>query len=111
MVTIGTLALLAAFGKMGQLLAMVILVYLSLSSSDGTIPIQALPSFFRWIGAVEPLRQEVHVTFSILELNGMRDWATRSGSSPLSWRSGWLWALRLLAGTTTASSTGSRPKS
>ena len=57
MVTCATLALLAAFGNMGQLLAMVIIIYLSLSSSGGTVPIQALPGFFRWIGAVEPLRQ------------------------------------------------------
>jgi len=57
MVSFGTLALLAAFGTMGQMLAMVILVYLSLASSGGTIPIQALPGFFKGVGDVEPLRQ------------------------------------------------------
>jgi uncharacterized phage infection (PIP) family protein YhgE len=35
----------------------VIIVYLSLASSGGTIPIQALPGFFKAIGEVEPLRQ------------------------------------------------------
>jgi YhgE/Pip-like protein len=57
MVSFGTLALLAAFGSMGQMLAMVILIYLSLASSGGTIPIQALPGFFKGVGQVEPLRQ------------------------------------------------------
>ena len=57
MVSFGTLALLGAFGNVGQLLAMVILIYLSLASSGGTVPIQALPSFFRAIGDIEPLRQ------------------------------------------------------
>jgi YhgE/Pip-like protein len=57
MVSFGTLALLAAFGSMGQLLAMVIIIYLSLASSGGTIPIQALPGFFKAVGQVEPLRQ------------------------------------------------------
>jgi YhgE/Pip-like protein len=57
MVSFGTLALLAAFGSMGQMLAMVILVYLSLASSGGTVPIQALPGFFKEIGELEPLRQ------------------------------------------------------
>jgi YhgE/Pip-like protein len=57
MVSFGTLALLAAFGSMGQMLAMVFLVYLSLASSGGTIPIQALPGFFKGVGEIEPLRQ------------------------------------------------------
>ncbi len=57
MVEVGTLALFAAFGSMGQLVAMVIIVYLSLASSGGTIPVQALPGFFRVVSAVEPLRQ------------------------------------------------------
>jgi YhgE/Pip-like protein len=57
MVSFGTLALLAAFGNIGQLLAMVIIIYLSLASSGGTVPIQALPGFFKAVGQVEPLRQ------------------------------------------------------
>jgi hypothetical protein len=31
--------------------------YLSLASSGGTIPIQALPGFFKSVGQIEPLRQ------------------------------------------------------
>jgi YhgE/Pip-like protein len=57
MVSFGTLALLAAFGSVGQMLAMVLLVYLSLASSGGTIPTQALPGFFKGVGQIEPLRQ------------------------------------------------------
>jgi uncharacterized phage infection (PIP) family protein YhgE len=57
MIATATLALLAAFGSLGQLLAMVLLVYLSLASSGGTVPIQALPGVFNVVGHVEPLRQ------------------------------------------------------
>lgn len=66
MVSFGTLALLAAFGSVGQLLAMVIIIYLSLASSGGTIPIQALPGFFKAVGQVEPLRQLLGGTRDIL---------------------------------------------
>lgn len=66
MVSFGTLALLAAFGSMGQLLAMVIIIYLSLASSGGTVPIQALPGFFKGVGQVEPLRQLLGGTRDIL---------------------------------------------
>jgi uncharacterized phage infection (PIP) family protein YhgE len=55
MIATGTLALLAIFGSIGQLLAMLLLVYLSLASSGGTVPIEALPGFFGSVGHVEPL--------------------------------------------------------
>jgi YhgE/Pip-like protein len=66
MISTGTLALLAAFGAIGQLLAMILLVYLSLASSGGTVPIQALPGIFRAVGHVEPLRQVLGGTRAIL---------------------------------------------
>ncbi len=66
MIGIGTLTLLAAFGSIGQLLAMILLVYLSLASSGGTVPIQALPGFFNVVGHVEPLRQVLLGTRAIL---------------------------------------------
>ncbi len=66
MVSFGTLALLAAFGSFGQLLAMVIILYLSLASSGGTIPVQALPGFFRAVSTVEPLRQVLEGSRDIL---------------------------------------------
>jgi YhgE/Pip-like protein len=70
MVSFGTLALLAAFGGMGQLLAMVILIYLSLASSGGTVPIQALPGFFRGVGQIEPLRQLLGGSRDLLYFGG-----------------------------------------
>jgi YhgE/Pip-like protein len=56
MIATGTLTLLAIFGSIGQLLAMILLVYLSLASAGGTVPIQALPGVLRTVGHVEPLR-------------------------------------------------------
>jgi YhgE/Pip-like protein len=73
MVAFGTLALLAAFGSIGQLLAMLVLVYLSLASSGGTVPLQALPGFFKWVGQVEPLRQVLGGARSILYFNAQAD--------------------------------------
>jgi YhgE/Pip-like protein len=70
MVSFGTLALLAAFGNIGQLLAMVIIIYLSLASSGGTVPIQALPGFFKAVGQVEPLRQLLGGSRDILYFGG-----------------------------------------
>jgi hypothetical protein len=51
MIATGTLALLATFGSIGQLLAMLLLVYLSLASFGGTVPIQALPGVFIYFEA------------------------------------------------------------
>jgi YhgE/Pip-like protein len=66
MVSTGTLALMAAFGSLGQLLAMLIMIYLSLASSGGTVPVQALPGVFRVFSHVEPLRQIVDGTRAIM---------------------------------------------
>jgi YhgE/Pip-like protein len=73
MIATGTLSLLAAFGSIGQLLAMILLVYLSLASSGGTIPIQALPGFFKLVGHVEPLRQVLGGSRAILYFNAKGD--------------------------------------
>jgi len=62
----GTLALFAIFGSLGQLLAMLFFIYLALASSGGTIPVQALPSFFRFAANFEPLRQVLGGVRSIL---------------------------------------------
>jgi hypothetical protein len=69
----GTLAMFAAFGSLGQLLAMLLFVYLALASSGGTIPVQALPSFFRFAAAFEPLRQVLGGVRSILYFNAQAD--------------------------------------
>jgi YhgE/Pip-like protein len=73
MIATGTLALLAAFGAIGQLLAMILLVYLSLASSGGTIPIQALPGVFKVVGQVEPLRQVLDGSRAILYFGARGD--------------------------------------
>jgi YhgE/Pip-like protein len=69
----GTLALFAAFGAIGQLLAMLLFVYLALASSGGTIPVQALPSFFRFAASFEPLRQVLGGVRAILYFNAQGD--------------------------------------
>jgi hypothetical protein len=73
MISAGTLALLATFGSIGQLLAMILLVYLSLASSGGTVPIQALPGFFNVVGHVEPLRQVLDGTRAIMYFGARGD--------------------------------------
>lgn len=73
MIATGTLALLAAFGAIGQLLAVLLLVYLSLASSGGTVPIQALPGIFQGVAHVEPLRQLLLGTRAILYFNARGD--------------------------------------
>lgn len=73
MIATGTLALLAAFGAVGQLLAMLLFIYLSLASSGGTIPIQALPGVFNVVGHVEPLRQLIAGTRAILYFDARGD--------------------------------------
>jgi YhgE/Pip-like protein len=69
----GTLAMFAAFGALGQLLAMLLFVYLALASSGGTIPVQALPSFFRFAAGFEPLRQVLDGVRAILYFNAQAD--------------------------------------
>jgi YhgE/Pip-like protein len=73
MIATGTLALLAAFGALGQLLAMILLIYLSLASSGGTVPIQALPGIFNVVGHVEPLRQVLMGTRAIMYFGAKGD--------------------------------------
>jgi YhgE/Pip-like protein len=65
-VAFGTLTLLAIFGALGQLLAMLTFIYLALASSGGTIPLSALPGFFRFVAEFEPLRQILDGTRAIL---------------------------------------------
>jgi YhgE/Pip-like protein len=65
-IAFGTLALFAAFGTLGQLVAMLLFVYLALASSGGTIPIEALPPPLRFVANFEPLRQVLDGVRSIL---------------------------------------------
>jgi ABC-type multidrug transport system permease subunit len=56
-VALGTLVLFAALGTLGQLVALLVFVYLALASSGGTVPLEALSGFFRFFANFEPLRQ------------------------------------------------------
>jgi YhgE/Pip-like protein len=72
-VAIGTLVLFAALGTAGQIAAMLVFIYLALASSGGTVPLQALPSFFRFLAEFEPLRQILAGTRAILYFNARGD--------------------------------------
>jgi YhgE/Pip-like protein len=67
----GTLTLFAAFGILGQLIAMLAFIYLALASSGGTIPLQALPAIFRLAASFEPLRQILGGSRAILYFNAI----------------------------------------
>lgn len=72
-VAAGTLVLFAALGTIGQLVALLIFVYLALASSGGTVPIQALSGFFRFDSHFEPLRQIVDGSRALLYFDGQLD--------------------------------------
>ncbi|MBV9336997.1 MAG: DUF3533 domain-containing protein, partial [Solirubrobacterales bacterium] len=69
-VAIGTLVLFAALGTLGQLVALLVFVYLALASSGGTVPLEALGGFFRFIANFEPLRQILVGVRAILYFGG-----------------------------------------
>ncbi len=66
----GTLALLAVLGSLGQMVAMLLFIYLALASSGGTIPLEALPSALRLAANFEPLRQVLDGVRAILYFGG-----------------------------------------
>ncbi len=69
----GTLALLAAFGALGQMIALLVFIYLALASSGGTIPLQALPTGLRFVALFEPLRQVLDGVRAILYFGAAGD--------------------------------------
>jgi YhgE/Pip-like protein len=56
-VGLGVQAINATFGGIGQLVSMFVFIVLALPSSGATIPLQALPSFYRFLAHFEPMRQ------------------------------------------------------
>jgi ABC-type multidrug transport system permease subunit len=72
-VAVGTLVLFAALGTLGQLIALLIFVYLALASSGGTVPLDALSGFFRFFANFEPLRQILDGVRAILYFGGRGD--------------------------------------
>ncbi|MFE2275615.1 YhgE/Pip family protein [Streptomyces lavendulae] len=72
-VGIGGLALFAAFGTPGMLLATIVFVAMAVPSSGATVPLQALPGFFRTLSEFEPLRQLTEGTRAILYYGAQAD--------------------------------------
>jgi YhgE/Pip-like protein len=72
-VAAGTLVLFAILGTQGQLIALLLFVYLGLASAGGTVPIQALPGPLKLVSEIEPLRQILAGTRSILYFNAVGD--------------------------------------
>jgi YhgE/Pip-like protein len=72
-IAIGTLALTAALGTLGQLVGLLVFVYVSLASSGGTIPLQAVPGVYQFFAYFEPLRQILGGTRAILYFNAIGD--------------------------------------
>lgn len=56
-VGLGVQAINAAFGGIGQLVSMFVFIVLGLPSSGATIPLQAVPGFYRFLSLFEPMRQ------------------------------------------------------
>ena len=65
-VAAGTLVLFAAVGTYGQLIGLLVFVYLGLASAGGTVPLEALPVPLKLVSQIEPLRQILAGTRSIL---------------------------------------------
>jgi YhgE/Pip-like protein len=59
-------AILALLGGLGIVVNLVLFIVLSIPSSGGTVPLEATPSFFRFLGDFEPLRQVYVGTRSVL---------------------------------------------
>lgn len=56
-VGITAVSVMAAFGSLGQVINLMIFVVLALPSSGGTIPLEATPSLYWWLGEFEPMHQ------------------------------------------------------
>ncbi|UQW99498.1 DUF3533 domain-containing protein [Streptomyces sp. RerS4] len=72
-VGIGGLALFAAFGTPGMLVATIVFIAMAVPSSGATVPLQALPEFFRALAEFEPLRQITEGMRSLLYYGAQAD--------------------------------------
>jgi uncharacterized phage infection (PIP) family protein YhgE len=72
-VGIGTIALFAVAGSYGQLIGLLLFVYAGLASAGGTVPVEALPGFLRWLSNAELLRQVLAGTRSIMYFRAQGD--------------------------------------
>jgi hypothetical protein len=79
-VGVGTIVLFAVAGTFAPLLGLLIFIYAGLASAGGTVPVQALPGFFRTLSSFEPLRQILAGTRSILYFNAQADAGVTRGT-------------------------------
>ncbi|OBK50549.1 YhgE/Pip domain-containing protein [Mycobacterium kubicae] len=66
-------SLLSVLGSMGLLVSMLVFVILGLPSAGATVPLEAVPPFFRWLAEFEPMHQVFLGVRSLLYLNGHAD--------------------------------------
>jgi YhgE/Pip-like protein len=72
-VGLGVQAINAAFGGIGQLVSMFVFIALALPSSGATVPLQASPPFYRFLGQFEPMRQLVGGVRAIIYFDARAD--------------------------------------
>jgi len=64
-------SLIAVLGSMGLLFSMLVFVILGLPSAGATVPLEAVPPFFRWLAEFEPMHQVFLGVRSLLYLSGV----------------------------------------
>jgi ABC-type multidrug transport system permease subunit len=69
----GTIVLFAVAGGYGQLSGLLVFVYAGLASAGGTVPVEALPGPLRLLSYLEPLRQVLAGTRSIMYFGARGD--------------------------------------
>ncbi|SPM29463.1 YhgE/Pip domain-containing protein [Mycobacterium terramassiliense] len=74
-------SILSVLGSMGLLVSMLIFVILGLPSAGATVPLEATPTFFRWLAEFEPMHQVFLGVRSLVYLDGRAD----SGLSQALW--------------------------
>ncbi|MET9544280.1 DUF3533 domain-containing protein [Streptomyces sp. NPDC006627] len=72
-VGLGVQAINAAFGSIGQIVSMFVFIALALPSSGATIPLEAVPGLYRFLGVFEPMRQLVSGVRAILYFDARAD--------------------------------------
>ncbi|MFD4789550.1 YhgE/Pip domain-containing protein [Streptomyces sp. NPDC058459] len=78
-VGLGVQAINAAFGSLGQLVSMFVFIAFALPSSGATVPLEAVPGFYRFLGAFEPMRQLAAGVRAILYFDARADAGLRRG--------------------------------
>ncbi|MFE0920481.1 YhgE/Pip domain-containing protein [Streptomyces nigra] len=72
-VGLGVQAINAAFGGIGQVVSMFVFIALALPSSGATIPLEAVPGFYRFLSLFEPMRQLTDGVRAILYFDARAD--------------------------------------